>query len=174
MEKNGPVEKGIAGKKVDTLDALVALAESYRQQGLTIVFTNGCFDLLHAGHVHCLMDAKNYGDKLIVGINSDDYIRAVKGPPLPIYPENDRVDIVSALSFVDHVYVFSERTVDGILARLKPDFHAKGTDYTKASLPERETVLSYGGEIAIVGGPKHYSTRETIRKIQSLELDRRI
>jgi len=163
-----------SGKVVATLEELADLVARYRAAGLVTVFTNGCFDLLHVGHVRSLVDAKKLGDRLIVAVNSDKSIRAMKGPPLPIYPENERVEILCALACVDHVFVFDDLTVDRILETVRPDIHAKGSDYSVETLPERETVLGYGGRIAIVGGPKTHSTRELIRKIRSLSEDKRI
>ena len=164
------------GKKkvVQSLEELERIVAKYREEGLVTVFTNGCFDLLHVGHVRSLVHARKLGDKLIVAVNSDKSIREMKGPPLPIYPQNERVEILCALACVDHVFVFDDPTVDRILLRIRPDIHAKGSDYTVETLPERKTVLSYGGQIAIVGGPKTHSTRELIRKIRSLREDVRI
>jgi len=164
----------VTGKLIGSLDELIELVASYRKRGLVTVFTNGCFDLLHVGHVRSLVDARRCGDRLIVAVNSDKSIREMKGPPLPIYPQEERVEIVAALACVDHVYVFDDLTVDEILERVRPDVHAKGGDYTEENLPERETVLGYGGRIAIVGGPKTHSTRELIRKIRSLNEEKRI
>ncbi len=164
----------VARKRVFTLDALAQVVASNKQRGLVTVFTNGCFDLLHAGHVRCLFDARSRGDRLVVAINSDRSIRTMKGPPLPIYTEEDRVQLICALECVDHVYVFEEQTVDHILATVKPDIHAKGSDYTEETVPERKTVLAYGGRIAIVGGAKTHSTRDTVRTIQSLRNNQRV
>jgi rfaE bifunctional protein nucleotidyltransferase chain/domain len=161
-------------KRIESLDELVGVVARYREEGLVTVFTNGCFDLLHVGHVRSLVDARSRGDRLIVAINSDRSIRAMKGPPLPIYPEEERVEIVGALACVDHVFVFDDLTVDHILSKARPDVHAKGGDYTEENLPERETVLGYGGTIAIVGGPKTHSTRDLIRKIGSLQDGQRV
>lgn len=158
----------LAAKRVGGLEELRRLVERYRAKGLRTVFTNGCFDLLHIGHIRCLEDAKSRGDRLVVAINTDRSIRGLKGPLLPIYPEEERAEIIAALHCVDHIYLFDETTVDGILLTVKPDIHAKGTDYTVETVPERQTVLSYGGEVAIVGGPKTHSTRDIIRRIQAL------
>jgi rfaE bifunctional protein nucleotidyltransferase chain/domain len=161
-------------KRIENLDELINVVARYREQGLVTVFTNGCFDLLHVGHVRSLKDAKSRGDKLIVALNSDRSIHAMKGPPLPIYPEEERLEIVGALACVDHVFVFDDLTVDHILSKARPEVHAKGGDYTEENLPERATVLGYGGTIAIVGGPKTHSTRDLIRKIGSLEDGQRV
>ncbi len=164
----------VARKRVQTLEALAELVAANKRNGLVTVFTNGCFDLLHAGHVRCLFDARSRGDRLVVALNSDRSIRTMKGPPLPIYGEEDRVQLLSALACVDHVYVFEEQTVDHILAAVKPDIHAKGSDYTEETVPERATVLAYGGRIAIVGGAKTHATRDTVRVIQSLRENQRV
>ncbi len=164
----------VARKRVPTLEALADVVAGYKRKGLVTVFTNGCFDLLHAGHVRCLFDARSRGDRLLVALNSDRSIRAMKGPPLPIYAEEDRVQLICALTCVDHVYVFEEQTVDHILATVKPDIHAKGSDYTEETVPERATVMAYGGRIAIVGGAKTHSTRDTVRTIQSLQENQRV
>lgn len=164
----------VARKRVPTLEALADLAAAYKREGLVTVFTNGCFDLLHAGHVRCLFDARSRGDRLLVALNSDRSIRTMKGAPLPIYSEDDRMQLICALTCVDHVYIFEEQTVDHILATVKPDIHAKGSDYTEDTVPERATVLAYGGRIAIVGGAKTHSTRDTVRAIQSLRENQRL
>lgn len=174
METRDDMTQAMNGKLVPSLEALAAIAERYRAQGLVTVFTNGCFDLLHAGHVRCLIEARSCGDRLMVAINSDRSIRAMKGPPLPIFHQDDRVQIVSALECVDHVLVFDDPTVDRLLAAVRPDVHAKGSDYSEANLPERETVRAYGGRIAIVGGPKTHSTRDFIRTIRSLAENQRL
>ena len=164
----------VTSKLVATLAELASIVEGYRRRGLVTVFTNGCFDLLHVGHVRSLVDARGRGDRLIVAINSDRSIRQMKGPDLPIYPQEERVEILAALACIDHVFLFDDLTVDHILRTVKPDIHAKGGDYTEANLPERETVRSYGGRIAIVGGAKTHSTRDFIRKIRALDEKQRI
>ncbi len=169
-----PTASRTSSKLVSSLPELKALVEDYRRQGLRTVFTNGCFDLLHVGHVRSLVDARSRGDRLIVALNSDRSIKAMKGPLLPIYPEEERVEIIGALECVDHVFVFDDLTVDRILREVRPEIHAKGGDYTVETLPERATVLAYGGSIAIVGGAKTHSTRDLIRKIRSLGEDQRI
>ena len=161
-------------KLIATIEELVDLVARYRSEGLVTVFTNGCFDLLHVGHVRSLAAARSRGDRLIVALNSDRSIRSMKGPLLPIYPQEERLEIVSALACVDHVFIFDDLTVDDILRRARPDIHAKGGDYTEENLPERDTVLGYGGRIAIVGGPKTHSTREFIQRIRGLDEEQRI
>jgi len=155
-------------KRVETLEDLRDLIAANRAEGIRTVFTNGCFDILHVGHIRCLADAKSRGDKLVVAINSDRSIREMKGPFQPIFPEEERAEMIASFGCVDYVYIFDDLTVDHILRTVQPDVHAKGTDYTEKTVPERATVLSYGGEIAIVGDPKQHSTRDIIRRIQAL------
>ena len=147
-----------------TRDALVTLVEADRTANRTIAFANGCFDLLHAGHVRYLQAAAAEADRLIVAIN-DDEMAARKGPGRPIMPATDRAAMVAALRGVDYVVIFPEATVTPLLELLRPDVHCKGTDYTEASVPERDTVVSYGGRIAIVGDPKDHSTRDLLARI---------
>jgi len=120
---------------------------------------------LHVGHIRYLEGAKALGDLLVVGVNSDDQVNALKGPGRPVMPETERAEIVSALQCVDIVTIFPEPTVEALLLALKPDIHAKGTDYTEDTMPEREVVRSYGGRVAIVGDPKDHSTSDLIERI---------
>jgi len=136
-----------------------------RIEGKTIVFANGCFDLLHVGHVRYLYGAKSLGDLLIVAINSDRIVRQLKGSNRPLTSENERAEIIAALSCVDYVTIFDTPTVTELLLLLKPDIHAKGTDYTTETVPEREIVKSYGGRVAIVGDPKDHSTTSILEQI---------
>jgi len=137
-----------------------------KKRGKRIVLANGCFDLIHVGHIRYLKESKDQGDILLVALNSDASVRRLKGKGRPILTEKERVSIISSFSFVDYVIVFDELNVEKVLLELKPDVHAKGSDYTAKTVPERETVLSYGGSIAITGGPKVKSTSEIIREIQ--------
>ena len=137
-----------------------------RDRGLTVVLANGCFDVLHAGHVRYLDAAKAIGDILVVGINSDEQVARLKGVGRPLLPESERAEIVAALSAVDLVTIFSEPTVEELLLAIKPDIHAKGTDYTEDTVPERDVVRSFGGRTAIVGDPKDHSTSELIRRVK--------
>ena len=148
-----------------TRDELVALVEEDRRKGLTIAFANGCFDLLHVGHVRYLEGAAAEADRLIVAVNQDA-IAGAKGPGRPILPERDRAELVAALRVVDYVVLFPESTVAPLLMLLKPDVHCKGTDYSADSVPERDTVRAYGGRIAIVGDPKDHSTRDLLARIR--------
>ena len=137
-----------------------------RAQKLTIAFANGAFDLLHVGHIRYLEGAKREADRLVVAINSDASVRALKGPNRPILSESDRAELVAALGAVDYVVIFDEPTVAPLLELLKPDVHCKGTDYTVDTVPERETVRAYGGRIAIVGDPKDHSTSNLLSRLK--------
>jgi len=136
-----------------------------RARGLTIAFANGGFDLLHVGHIRYLEGAKREADRLVVAINSDASMRALKGPSRPILAQADRAELVAALRAVDYVVIFDEPTVASLLELLKPDVHCKGTDYTIDTVPERETVRRYGGRIAIVGDPKDHSTTDLLSRL---------
>ncbi len=129
------------------------------------MLANGCFDLIHVGHIRYLKESKKRGNILVVAVNSDSSIRQLKGEGRPILKEKERVEIISSFYFVDYITVFEEKTVEKILLALKPDFQAKGSDYTQETVPEKETVASYGGKIAISGGPKIRSTSQLIREI---------
>lgn len=147
-------------------ETLVELLGADRRAGRTIAFANGCFDLLHVGHVRYLQAASSEADRLVVGVN-DDAMASRKGPGRPILPASDRAELVAALRGVDYVTIFSEPTVDVLLLLIKPDVHCKGTDYTLETVPERDTVRSYGGRIAIVGDPKDHSTRDLLGRIRA-------
>jgi D-glycero-beta-D-manno-heptose 1-phosphate adenylyltransferase len=147
------------------LDEAARLAEGWRRQGKRLVLANGCFDLLHVGHVRYLGEARALGDALLVGVNGDAAVRRLKGPGRPIMTAAERAEIVGALAGVDGVVIFDDDTADALVARLRPDVHAKGTDYTEDSVPERTTVLSAGGRVAITGDPKNHATRDVIRLI---------
>ena len=146
---------------------LEAAVHEERRQGRTIAFANGCFDVLHVGHVRYLAAAAAQADTLVVAINDDDSERALKGPGRPILSGADRAEVVAALDGVDYVVLFSDRDVHRLLRLLKPDVHCKGTDYTAETVPERDTVLAYGGRIAIVGDPKDHSTRDLLARVKS-------
>jgi D-glycero-beta-D-manno-heptose 1-phosphate adenylyltransferase len=148
-----------------TRQQLADLVKADREAGRTIAFANGCFDLLHVGHIRYLQAAAGEADRLIVAIN-DDAMAAGKGPGRPILTAIDRATLIAALRGVDYVIIFPEPTVTPLLQLLKPDVHCKGTDYTFESVPERETVLGYGGRIAIVGDPKDHSTRDLLARIR--------
>jgi len=135
-------------------------------RGQKVVLANGCFDILHVGHVRYLEAAKKMGDALVVAINSDRSVRELKGPGRPILTEDERVELVSALQCVDHVLVFDEPDVSRVLDVLRPAIHAKGTDYTEETVPERRQVIAYGGTVRIAGDPKDHSTRDVIKRIR--------
>ena len=144
---------------------LIARVRAERSAGEKIILANGCFDLLHAGHVRYLTGAKELGGFLVVGINSDEQVRRLKGAGRPFIPELERAEIISAIRVVDAVTIFDEPTVDELIDAIRPDFHAKGTDYTTDTVPERERVLAYGGRVAIVGDPKDHSSTDLIELV---------
>ena len=146
---------------------LVEAVHAEHAEGRTVSFANGCFDVLHVGHVRYLADAKAKADRLVVAINDDGSVSGLKGPGRPILSGADRAEMVAALESVDYVVLFSDPDVNRLLRLLKPDVHCKGTDYTPETVPERETVLAYGGRIAIVGDPKDHSTRDLLARIRS-------
>jgi rfaE bifunctional protein nucleotidyltransferase chain/domain len=146
-------------------DQLEARIAEDRRAGRTIAFANGCFDVLHAGHIRYLEGAAAEGDRLVVAINDDESVRGMKGPNRPVLAAADRAELVGALRAVDYVVIFPDATVARLLERFKPDVHCKGTDYTVDTVPERETVRAYGGRIAIVGDPKNHSTTALLHKI---------
>jgi len=148
-----------------TVDEAVALAERLRAERKRIVLANGCFDLLHVGHVRYLEAARRLGDVLFVGINSDAAVARLKGQGRPLMPAAERAEILSSLREVDHVVVFEEDTADRLIASLRPDVHAKGTDYQPDAVPEAATVRAVGGRVAVVGDSKSHSTRDLISQI---------
>ncbi len=157
------------GQWVRDLDKLRGIVEEERRKGRKIVFGNGCFDLLHVGHVRYLQAAKALGDILIVGVNDDDSLVSLGKRNSVITPLEERIEIVAALGCVDYVVAFREPTVERLIRELRPDIHAKGTDYTVETVPEREIVRAYGGKVAIVGDPKNHSTRDIIELVRHLE-----
>ena len=147
---------------------LSALVQGERAAGRTVALANGCFDVLHVGHVRYLAGAAAQADRLVVAVNDDQSVAALKGPGRPILTAADRAEIVAAIDGVDYVVTFSEPDVNRLLQLLRPDVHCKGTDYTVDTVPERQTVVAYGGRIAIVGDPKDHSTRDLISRVRSL------
>ncbi|MBS1769157.1 MAG: adenylyltransferase/cytidyltransferase family protein [Acidobacteria bacterium] len=141
-------------------DELIAEIEKRRRSGESIVLANGCFDLLHVGHIRYLAAAKALGDCLVVGVNSDEQARKLKGEGRPAVNETERAEVIAALRFVDLVTIFPEPTVTELIRDIKPNVHAKGTDYTEDNVPEREIVREVGGRVAIVGDPKDHSSTE--------------
>lgn len=155
-----------AESKIATREALISLLEAEKRRGKTIVFANGCFDILHVGHIRYLEGARKEGDILIVGVNADAGVRGLKGPNRPILDENARALLVAALRAVDYVVLFPEPNVETLLEVLRPDVHAKGTDYTAATVPERAIAERLGIRVAIVGDPKRHSTRDLLESIR--------
>lgn len=145
--------------------SLKKLGDRLRHEGRKIVFANGCFDLLHAGHVRYLQAARDEGDVLVVGVNGDEAVRSLKGPGRPLLPSTARAELVAAVEAVDYVLVFDELTAEAMLTELRPDVHCKGTDYTEDTVPEREVMQRLGGTVRIVGDPKNHSTRAMLAKI---------
>ncbi len=148
--------------KLRTLDELAEECAVWHEEGLRIVLVNGAFDLLHVGHLRYLDEARILGDRLVAAVNSDSSVRASKGELRPIMPEADRVEILSHLWMIDRICVFDGPTVAEVLRRLRPDVHAKGTDYTVDNVPERDVVATYGGTTAICGDPKDHATTDLI------------
>jgi len=155
-----------ARSKIGSLPEVRGRVEAARTAGKTVVLANGCFDVLHVGHVRYLQGARAEADVLVVGVNGDDSVRRLKGPGRPVLPADDRALLVAALEVVDHVVVFPEDDVRNLLLSLKPHVHCKGTDYTPETVPERDVVRSYGGRIAIVGDEKRHDTRTLIEKVR--------
>ncbi len=149
--------------------AVVALGERLRKSGRRVVFANGCFDIFHVGHVRYLEGARQQGDALVVGVNSDHSVRQLKGEGRPLLPEDARAELLTALECVDHVVIFDDLTAENILRDLKPDVHCKGTDYTEATVPECGVVKDWGGRVVIVGDPKDHSTRDVLARIARLK-----
>ena len=154
-----------SAQRILSREELLLKIREARQAEATIVLANGCFDVLHVGHVRYLTAAKQLGDLLVVGINSDEQVKQQKGEDRPIVPEMDRAEIVASLEPVDYVTIFSEPTVEELLRAVRPDIHAKGTDYTKDTVPERDVVRSLGGRVEIVGDPKDHSTSDLLSRI---------
>jgi len=155
----------VTRKKILSREELVRRAGEERAAGRTLAFANGCFDLLHVGHIRYLVSAAREADVLVVAINDDDSVRRLKGAGRPILSADDRAELVAALRCVDYVVIFPEPNVGPLLTALRPDVHCKGTDYTVDSVPERDIVLAYGGRTAIVGDPKDHSTRDLLSRM---------
>ncbi|MBI1850497.1 MAG: adenylyltransferase/cytidyltransferase family protein [Planctomycetes bacterium] len=155
-------------KIIENPKDLEGIVRGLQTQGKVVVFTNGVFDLLHVGHVRSLRDAKSRGDFLVVGVNTDESVKQFKDPNLPVNPLAERLEVLEQISMIDYITTIAEPTADSVLKILRPDLHAKGTDYTEATVPERATVLGYGGRVVIVGDPKAHSTSDIIRRIQGM------
>jgi rfaE bifunctional protein nucleotidyltransferase chain/domain len=161
--------KAFAAARILDRNRLIARVAIARKNGARVVLANGCFDLLHVGHVRYLEGARALGDLLVVGINADEQVRQLKGAHRPFIPERERAEIVASMRAVDFVTIFYEPTVEALLRAIRPDVHAKGTDYTEETVPERDVVRSYGGRVAIVGDPKDHSTTDMMKKVMSDE-----
>lgn len=155
-----------AERKIGTLEQVRERVEEARRAGLTVALANGCFDVLHVGHVRYLAGARAEADVLVVGVNGDESVRRLKGEDRPVLPERDRALLVAGLKVVDHVVVFPEDDVTKLLLTLRPEVHCKGTDYTPETVPERDVVKSYGGRVAIVGDPKDHDTKVLLRRLR--------
>ena len=165
MKEGEEQTKTTAAARILERNRLIARVAIARRGGARVVFANGCFDLLHVGHVRYLEAARSLGDLLVVGINSDEQVRRLKGEGRPVVPERERAETVASLRAVDYVTVFHEPTVTELLLALRPDVHAKGTDYTEDSVPERDVVRSFGGRVQIVGDPKDHSSTEMFMNV---------
>jgi rfaE bifunctional protein nucleotidyltransferase chain/domain len=158
---------------VDFTNKIVSPKDAYmfsqklKKEGKTVVFANGCFDLLHVGHIRYLYEAKSKGDVLFVGINSDESVKKLKGEGRPYTPAEERAEILSALSFTDYIFVFEELDVKEILKKLLPHFHAKGTDYTEETVPEKDVAEQLGIKVIICGDKKEHSSSWMIGKIKN-------
>ncbi len=157
------------GQWIRSIEALKGIIEGERSKGKKIIFGNGCFDLLHVGHIRYLKAAKALGDILVVGVNDDESLVSLGKRQSVITPLEERIEILAALESVDYIIAFKEPTVETLLKELKPHVHAKGTDYTVETVPEREIVRAYGGEVAIVGDEKSHSTRDIIKLVRRME-----
>ena len=151
--------------KLYSRSELLAQADRWRAAGEQIVLTNGCFDLLHVGHLRYLRGAKALGGKLVVALNSDSSVQRIKGAGRPLMPQDERAELLSALSDVDGVVIFDEPDVRELIRALRPEIQAKGTDYTHENVPERDEVLAYGGRVEIVGDPKDHSSSELLERM---------
>jgi D-glycero-beta-D-manno-heptose 1-phosphate adenylyltransferase len=152
--------------KIFSREQLRDQVRRWRDSGERIILTNGCFDMLHVGHVRYLHGAKNLGGKVVVGINADSSVRALKGEGRPLMPAEERAEVLAALADVDAVVIFGEPDVRTLVREIRPDIHAKGTDYTAESVPERDVVEECGGQVAIVGDPKDHSTTHFLARLR--------
>jgi rfaE bifunctional protein nucleotidyltransferase chain/domain len=153
-------------QKLQTRESLRELVQRWRDEGEPIILANGCFDLLHVGHIRYLHGAKALGGRLIVAINSDASVRAVKGAGRPLMPAEERAEILSAIEDVNAIVIFEEPDVRALIREIRPDVQAKGTDYTRDSVPERDEVMAYGGRVEIVGDPKNHSTTSFLSQMR--------
>jgi len=166
-ESEGAARSAGSRAKILSWERLLQFAEAARDRGMTVVLANGCFDLLHGGHVSYLEAAADEGDMLIVGVNSDASERQIKGPDRPIIPQDERAELIAGMGMVDAVVIFDEPTCERLLRELRPDVHAKGTDYTAETVPEREIAKELGIRVAIAGAPKENASKDIIQTIRS-------
>jgi len=162
----------MSSDKILSREALCQRVANWRAAGQQIVLTNGCFDLLHVGHIRYLRGAKALGGKLVVALNSDESVRRIKGEGRPLMPEGERAEILAALADVDAIVLFSEPDVRALIHEIRPDVQAKGTDYTPENVPERDEVLAWGGRVEIVGDPKEHSTSGLLQELRAGNRDR--
>ena len=151
--------------KILELDVIARALAPRRERGARVVLANGCFDVVHVGHVRYLRGARELGDVLVVAVNGDAAVRTLKGEGRPVMPAEERAEIIAAIEGVDYVTIFNTLTVEPVLRALRPDVHAKGTDYTPETVPERAIVAEYGGRVAIVGDPKDHSTTALLERM---------
>lgn len=165
MNQSDEQQRADAATRILERNRVIARVAIARKNGARIVFANGCFDILHVGHVRYLEAARALGDLLVVGVNGDEQVRALKGEGRPLVPERERAEVVASLRAVDLVTIFHEPTVEALLLAVRPDIHAKGTDYTEETVPERDVVRSFGGRVQIVGDPKDHSSTEMFARV---------
>lgn len=154
---------------LESAEELKDIVFCLQAENKTVVMTNGTFDILHVGHIRCIKDARSRGDYLIVAVNSDSSVKKYKNPKLPIISEAERLEMVSSLRWVDYVIKFDEATCDNLIDMIRPNIIAKGADYTPETVPERETVAAYGGDIAICGDPKDHASSKIIQRIRRIK-----
>jgi rfaE bifunctional protein nucleotidyltransferase chain/domain len=165
MPEHEEPQRTDAAARIIERNRLIARVAIARRHGARVVFANGCFDVLHVGHVRYLEAARALGDLLVVGVNSDEQVRRLKGEGRPYVAERERAEVIASLRAVDFVNIFPEPTVESLLLAIRPDIHAKGTDYTEETVPERRVVLSYGGRVVIVGDPKDHSSTDMVKRV---------
>ncbi len=165
MNQSDEQQRADAATRILERNRVIARVAIARKNGARVVFANGCFDILHVGHVRYLEAARALGDLLVVGVNGDAQVRALKGEGRPFVPERERAEVVASLRAVDLVTIFHEPTVEALLLAVRPDIHAKGTDYTEETVPERDVVRSFGGRVQIVGAPKDHSSTEMFARV---------
>lgn len=154
--------------KIKELNELELILKEHKSHGKKIVFTNGCFDLIHLGHIKYLKEAKKFGDILVIGLNSDNSVKKLKGEKRPLFSQDIRAEVLAALEMVDYVVIFEEDTPSEIMNRLRPDIQVKGGDYTPSEIPESKVLKGYGGQLKIVSFIPGFSTSEIIKKIKNL------